>query len=46
MTSKQRPVIWKSVLLSMLLFSTVMFIGCDEGKSVVADKTLDAAERI
>lgn len=46
MLRKPHPVISKSVLLSMLLLSTMMFIECNDGESVSADKTLNATERI
>ena len=46
MVRKRGPMIWKSLFFSIFLFSIMTVIGCGDGESVAADKTLNASERI
>jgi len=38
--------VWKSLFLSISLLSILTLVGCGDGESVAADKTLNASERI
>jgi len=38
--------IWKSVFFSAFLFSIITVVGCGDGESVIANESLNAAERI
>jgi len=43
---KRGSMIWKSVFLPIVLVSIMTVVGCGNGKSVAADETLNATERI